>query len=191
MYKDILEQLNQHSTLGDDDIMNFFSILEFKTYPKNTVISKVNEVSNYLSFIVKGIAKSYVFDTKCNEYIIYFPKENWWFGDLKSFYSREPSSIQIETIEECEVIHISYDNLKNVLNDYPKIEKAAHNIIKDYTILCQERLVEMITLDAKGRYDKLVKKFPDIIQRVPQKTIAAYLGVTPEFLSKMKSKKII
>lgn len=189
MFNYINDHIKNFSTISDDDLLMFNSILEFKHFPKKSIIFKAGEVSNYMAFIIKGIGKAYVYDQQKNEFVIYFPKEEWWITDLKSFYNREPASIQFEAIEDCDIICIPHDKLINLLGKKLIFESAAHNIMNHYTILCQERLIDMITLSAKERYEKFALRFPDIIQRVPQKSIASYIGVTPEFLSKIRSMK--
>lgn len=167
--------------------MSYFnSLLTVVNVPKRTVYYKLGETNNCLSFINTGLLKCYVLDKENREVVIHFPKEDWWVSDVNSFYFKEPSRFQYETIENSQLVQITHDKLEVLFLKYPKFENAFHNLLKRYIISFHERYINLLTKSAKERYELFALKYPDLVQRVPQKSIASYLGVTPEFLSKMR-----
>ena len=117
-----------------------------------------------------------------------FAIKDWWSGDMASFITQQPANYFIQALEESEVLQISKENFDLLFERIPKLERF-------YRILYQRSLVsyiqqsdQNISLNAEERYLKFIKKYPSLIHSVSQKNIAAYLGVTPEFLSVLRKK---
>lgn len=189
MFNDINFNLNKLYPLDRNELMLFNSCLSIVRIPKRTKILRANEIHNNIYYVTKGILKAYALDSKGNEVILHFPKEDWWVGDINSFYFGEPAVAQFETIEDSEFLFISKEKYDSLVEENIHFELAFNNLAKRYINSYQSRYIDILTLSAKTRYDKFVAKYPDVIQRVSQKSIASYLGVTPEFLSKMRSSK--
>lgn len=189
MFSRINSNLRKNYDFEDLDLVLFDSYLELKRIPKKTIYYRAGERNNYLSFVTKGILKAYITDSRGNEIVLHFPKEDWWVGDFNSFHFGEPASVQFETIEDCELLCISSENMHTLVNRCNKFESAFNILMKRHLASFQTRYVNLLTLSAKERFEIFAKNHPDILQRVPQKSIASYVGVTPEFLSKMRAER--
>jgi CRP-like cAMP-binding protein len=115
-----------------------------------------------------------------------FAIENWWAADLGSFLTQSPSSYNILCLEPCELAQISFSDLEELYIAMPKMERFFRIIIQKAYVAAQDRIVNNFSLPAKERYINFRERYPDIDQRVPQYMIASYLGITKEFLSKIR-----
>jgi CRP-like cAMP-binding protein len=117
-----------------------------------------------------------------------FACEGWWIGDMYSLLSQKSGNLFIEVLEDAEVVLLSKENQEQLYLEIPKLERFFRIIIENALVANQERLIDNLSLSAEERFDKFCKKYPTLIQKVPQKQIASFIGVTPEFFSKMKSR---
>ncbi len=185
----INHNISQYYELDRNDLHQFNSFLQVVHIPKRKILYQAGEIHTSLSFITRGIMKAYIYDSKGNEIIFHFPKEDWWVGDISSFYFQKKALIQFESIEECEILSISIKGMNQLQHLNPKFEYAFHNLLKRYIDSFHERYQDHRVLSAKERYDKFLIEYPDLVLRVPLKQIASYLGVSPEFLSKLRKIK--
>ena len=102
----------------------------------------------------------------------------------------KPGNLFIEVLEDSEVVLLSKENQEQLYFDIPKLERFFRILTENSLVAHQERLMDNLSLSAEDRFEKFCKRYPTLIQRVPQKQIASYIGVTPEFFSKMKSKML-
>lgn len=189
MFYKIIEDIKNNDDFDAIEIMHFMSILELETLPKKRVFSALGEDVDKISFINSGLMKCFIKDKNDKEVILNFYKENDWITDATSFHYQSKSKFQIETIEKSELVTIRYKNLKELSSKFPKFEKTFNKILMDYIIRKNERFISNLTNSAKEKYELFAEMHPDLVQRVSQKNIAYYLGITPEFLSKMRGVK--
>lgn len=176
--------------LNKEEYAFFHSLLKHHTAAKKTFLLQKGEVCDFEAFILKGCIKKYYLDENGAEVIIQFGVENWWIGDLASFTEQQPSNLFIETIEDSEYLTISYANKEKLFAQLPKMERMFRLMVqRSYTVL-QDRLFSTIANSAEERYLEFLKKYPEIPNRVPQHQIASYLGISPEFLSKIRAKLV-
>jgi CRP-like cAMP-binding protein len=107
---------------------------------------------------------------------------------MYSLLSQKPGNLFIEVLEDAEVVLLSKENQEELYHQIPKLERFFRIIVENSLVSYQERLMDNLSLTAEERFDKFCKKYPTLIQKVPQKQIASFIGVTPEFFSKMKSR---
>ena len=117
-----------------------------------------------------------------------FACEGWWIGDMYSLLSQKPGNLFVEVMEDSEVVLLSKENQEKLYTEIPKLERFFRILTENSLVANQERLMDNLSLTAEERFEKFCKKYPTLIQKIPQKQIASYIGVTPEFFSKMKSK---
>ena len=142
------------------------------------------------NFIISGCTKTFYANNEGQEHIVMFSIENWWSSDLGSFITQTPADFNVQCLENTQLIQFTYDNLEALYIEIPKLERLFRKIIERAFVASQKRIVRNFTLDAKARYQIFKTTYPKIDQRVPQYMIASYLGITKEFLSKIKSQVI-
>ena len=184
----ILENINKIVTLSPEEELLFLSKIEIKKYKAKTVLVNAGEISQYSFFVNWGLLRSFNINDNIVEHVLSFACEGWWIGDMYSLISQKPGNLFIEVLEDAEVVLLSRENQNELFTQIPKLERFFRILTENSLVAHQERLMDNLSLTAEERFDKFCKRYPTIIQRVPQKQIASYIGVTPEFFSKMKSR---
>lgn len=144
------------------------------------------QVAKYVGFVNKGCLKYYHLDGDGEEHIVYFAVEDWWIGDLSSFYSDLPSAFNLQALEPCEMFLYARETFDSMRREIPAFDnycKIRHAKATDARL---ETLMSQRTDSAEMRYIKLMEKYPDIFQRVPQHLIASFLGIKPQSLSRIR-----
>lgn len=188
MYLQILSNIKRFIELDIEEIQLFTSLLKLKKYKKKEFLIRNGEVSKYELFIVKGCIKKYTIDTNGFEHISMFAIEDWWTGDMASFTTGNSTVYNIEALEDTEVLQISKLNLELLLQKIPKFERFFRILYQRSLTTYIERNNQNISFTAEDRYLTFIKKYPKFEQRISQKNMASYLGITPEFLSVLRKK---
>jgi CRP-like cAMP-binding protein len=175
-------------SLSEADFAYFHAQLTVKHYKKKSRLLSAGEICSFEGFITKGCCRVYYLNEKGNEVDLYFGIEEWWVSDMASFTQQKPSNLFIETLEDTELIIISYEAKERLFNRIPAFERMFRLMVQRTHETLMKRLISSFSEPAEERYLSFVAKYPSIVQRVPQHLIAAYLGITPEFLSKIRSK---
>jgi CRP-like cAMP-binding protein len=188
--KPLLDYIGRHITLSEGEIEKLCESVVYRRYLKGQYIVQQGDVCKIESFILKGCVKTFYIDQEGQEHIVSFGIENWWVSDLGSFILQEPANYNVQCLEPTEVIQFVHDRLENLYTDIPALERFFRIILQKAYVAAQERIVGKFSLSAKEQYIKFRKQYPLIEQRVPQYMIASYLGMSREFLSKIKSQLI-
>ncbi len=186
----ILENINKYITLSPEEEQLFLSKTEIRHYKTKTIILNAGEVCKHSYFVNSGLLRSFTINDNIVEHILSFACEGWWIGDMYSLISQKPGALFIEVLEDAEVVLLSKENQEQLYHEIPKLERFFRILTENSLVANQERLMDNLSLSAEERFDKFCKKYPTLIQKVSQKQIAAYIGVTPEFLSKMKARML-
>jgi len=154
--------------------------------PKKSFLLRAGEVSDFEAFILKGLAMSYFLDDSGSKVVLSFATENWWISDIESFHSSKESKMFIEFLEDAEVLILDAPSKEELLKKVPKMERMYRILVERHLINYQQRIFANIALSGKERYQAFQSRYPMILQRVPQHLVASYLGITPEFLSRIR-----
>ena len=149
---------------------------------------QAGDSTTYEYFITKGCLKVYTLDEDGSPHISMFAVEDYWTGDLSSFMTKEPSRYFIKAIEPSELLGISRANYDLLFQEIPKFERFYRNLYQKSLISYIRRSNHGISFTAEERYIEFKKQYPQIVNRITQKDLAAYLGITPEFTSKIISR---
>lgn len=186
----LLENIAKHVSLTPEEQTHLLSLTETKSYKAKTILLHEGEVCTYSFFVTKGILRSYTNDENGVEHVVSFACPGWWIADMYSYLSQRPGQLYIEVNEDTEVILLSKENQEQLYHDIPKMERFFRILIENSLVANQQRLIDNLTFTAEARYDKFSKRYADLIHCLPQKQIASYIGVTPEFFSKMKARML-
>lgn len=184
----ILQNIAKHVALTIDEERLFLSKTETKQFKAKTILLSSGEIANCTYFVNSGILRSFNINDNIIEHVLHFACEGWWIGDMYSYISRKPGNLFVEVLEDAEVVMISKENHQNLYYEIPKLERFFRILAENSLITHQERLMDNLSLTAEERFEKFCAKYPTLIQKVSQKHIASYIGVTPEFFSKMKTR---
>jgi len=179
--------IQQYIDLSEEDRDVMSQHLKHRKYLKHQFIVQQGDVCRYESFIIKGAVKTFFVDQQGQEHIVMFGIENWWVADLGSFINQTPADFNVQCLEDTEVIQFSHESLEELYRLIPRLERFFRIIIQKAFVASQNRIVRNLSLPAKERYLLFRDQYPEIEQRAPQYMIASYLGITKEFLSKIRS----
>ena len=182
----LLQSIAKHITLSADEINYFVSLLKHRRIRKRQYLLQEDDVCKYTAFVISGCLRSYCVDKNGTEHIFQFAPEGWWMGDVHSFKTQEPSRMNIDALEDSELFLISKEDMDSFYASVPKYERFSRIILENAFVTHQERIMQSICFTAAERYDYFCNKYPFLAQRLPQTHIASYLGITPEFLSKLR-----
>lgn len=143
-------------------------------------------ICRHYTFIVKGCFKMYGVDERGMEHNIQFAAENDWIADIGSFHSKKPSKLFIEAVEPSEFIQIEQQDLYFLYINIPKLDRIFKVIVENKYVELQNRVLQNISSTAQQRYVNFLEQYPTLASRLPNVQIASYLGITPEFLSKIR-----
>jgi CRP-like cAMP-binding protein len=190
MFQNINSYVSRCVSLSAAEFEKFNAILEYKVIPKKTMLLQAGQVCNFEAYLIKGCIREYYIDSKGAEVILQFAIEDWWVSDIASFQDQTASNMYIETLEDCELLVLSRQSKEELLTQVPKLERMFRLMIQRHLSVIQSRLFKTITHTAIEKYLEFIKRYPTIPQRVPQHYIASYLGISPEFLSKLRTRHL-
>lgn len=184
----ILENIAKHVSLTPEEQALFLSKTEKHTYKSKTILLSAGEVCKHSYFVNSGILRSFNINDNIVEHVLSFACQGWWMSDMYSYFSQKPGQLFIEVLEDAELISLSKENQEQLFHEIPKLERFFRILIENSLVANQQRLMDNLSLPAEERFDKFCKKYGTLVHKVPQKQIASFIGVTPEFFSKMKAR---
>ncbi|KVV14443.1 Crp/Fnr family transcriptional regulator [Flavobacterium sp. TAB 87] len=186
--KKILDNINKHVILTADEEDIFISKVTIENFKAKSMVLKPGDICTKSYFINSGIIRSFTVNDNSVEHVLNFSCEGWWISDMYSYLTQKPGNLFIEVLEDAEVVVLSKENQELLYYEISKLERFFRILIENSLIANQERLMDNLSLSAEERFEKFCSKYPTLIQKVPQKQIASFIGVTPEFFSKMKAR---
>ena len=182
----LLNYINNYVNLTQEEQVLLDSSVIYRTYLKGQYIVQQGDVCNYQSFVISGCTKTFYVDENGQEHIIMFSIENWWTSDIGSFITQAPADFNVQCLENTTLIMLSKTVTEELYVKIPVLERFFRQILERGLVASQKRIVRGFSLSAKDRYLYFKKQYPKIEQRIPQYMLASYLGITKEFLSKIK-----
>jgi CRP-like cAMP-binding protein len=187
-FASINQYVNKCTIFSESELTFFDNLLQAKSVKKKTILLREGEICNFEAYILKGCIRTYCMDENGAEVILQFAVEDWWVSDIASFHDQKPSKLFIETLENCELLMLNYEAKEELLYKMPRFERVFRLMVQRNLSVTQNRLISTIVKPAQERYLDFLERYPSVAQRVPQHYIAAYLGISAEFLSKIRAK---
>lgn len=185
----ILQHVNRHIGLTAEEQDFFTGMLQLRKLRRKQFLQQEGDIPKGPTFVNKGLLRSYSLDKNGFEHVLQFAPAGWWIGDMQSFLTQKPGTLYIDALEETEVLWFWKADLDKLYAQVPKFERYFRILAENSIAKFQSRLVSMLSLPAAQRYNNFCELYPSLIQTLPQKQVASYIGVTPEFLSKMLSER--
>ena len=184
----LLAHINRHVPLTEADETAVAGWLRPKSVKRKDWLLRAGEVCTQENFILKGCFRMFVTDQNGFDHVMFFCVENWWASDLSSFLTQTPATMSIQALEDSELLQLSKPGFDALNAETPCFEHYFRILFQNAFVAQQRRVVQNLTLLAAQRYEAFQTTWPLLDQRVPQKDIASYLGITPEFLSLIRRK---
>lgn len=191
MKSDLLFQhITRHIPLTTDEKDYVSGILQHKKLKRKQLLYQEGDIHKYQVFVTEGCLRSYSIDHNGFEHILQFAPPGWWIGDMHSFNTQTPGVLNIDAVDKSEILMITRADVDKLYTEIPKFERLFRILAENSIATYQHRMIDSLSLTAMERYDNFCKTYPSLIQCLPQKQVAAYIGVTPEFLSKMLNRPL-
>lgn len=187
-YDLILKNVSKHIQLDENEIAYFTSLLAETVVKKKQFLLRKDDICRYENFVVSGCLRVYSIDEEGNEHIVMFAIDDWWTSDMYSFLTQTPAKFYIDALEDTTVLQMSKANMELLFEKVPKFERFFRVMMQNAFIAQQQRIDHSLSLTAEERYLFFLNKYPLMVQKIPQKYLASYLGFTPEFLSMIRRK---
>lgn len=188
-FQDFIERLASFMTLTHEEIELLRDKVPIRTYQKGEYLIKAGEISKSFFFNASGFVRLFYL-LNGEEKTAYFYGEGSFISAYSSFLKQEPCSFFLQAAEETQVVVISVEASEAILTYSPKFEKLARIAMEEEMVSLQEIIASLITLSPEKRYLELLKRNPEVFQKVPQVQIASFLGVKPESLSRIKKRSM-
>lgn len=182
----LIAHFQQYLPLSEEEKEMITARANRRQVKRRQMILQEGFTCKHYTFVVQGCFKMYGLDGKGAEHNIQFAAENDWVADIGSFHSGKPSGFFIEAIEPSDIIQIEQQDLYFLYLNIPKLDRIFKVIIENKFVELQNRVLQNISSTAKQRYLYFLEQYPHLSNRLPNTQIASYLGITPEFLSKIR-----
>ena len=185
-----LDNMRRHVRLSEEEEALVLSKLRPVRLKRREHLLKQGTVARDLAFVIEGCLRAYALDDNGFEHILQFAPAGWWISDMSSVISRRDSLLNVDAIKPSEILLLSREDQLALFDDVPKLERYFRVLTENGLVSSRMRLIENLSLTARQRYQRFCQTYPNLINEIPQKYIASFIGVTPEFLSKIRSEKL-
>lgn len=187
----IIEYINRSVSLTDEEAETFSAAFREVKIKKRQFIVQPNFIAKARNYVLKGAFRAYVVDDNGQDSTIAFAIEDWWITDYNSYILQKPATMFVVALEDSRILEISYERELALKQANHKFETFFRIRAERTAAFMQQRIIGNLTQTAEERYECFLSKYPQIVQRVPQYALASYLGMTTEFLSRIRNKKVI
>lgn len=185
-FEALVKHFNNFFPLTENESKELLTRFSERKIRRRGFVLQVGDVCRHFTFVVSGCLKMYAVDKAGKEHNLQFAAENDWITNLSSFYSENPGSVYIEALEPTLILQIDHRDLLHLYTHYHKFDRNFRIIIEQKYIELQNRILLSISSTADERYETFLEQYPHLSNRLPNTQIASYLGITPEFLSKIR-----
>lgn len=186
MYELLKKSIQEHASLSDEEWEMCKNNFRPKRMLKRQFLLQEGDVCRELAFVEKGSLYSYTVDSSGNKHVIRFAFDGWWMANLHSFFTENPTRLNIEVLEESELLVLNRKNHEKLLEEIPAYERYHRIILQNAYVALQQRVENALGLTADEKYVRLIEQNPEFMNRVPLNLVASYLGMSPETLSRVR-----
>lgn len=185
----ILSNFALHIALAPEEQEQVLALLQIKKVAKRSILLRPGEIERHIYFVNKGCLRMYHTDKDGQEHNLCFYPENWWACDNVSFFKAKRATNSIQALEDTEVCYFSLPALERLFNELTRFERFFRILTQNGFDMFQRRVTSNLSKTAEQRYREFRRHYPGLEQRISQKHIASYLGITAAFLSMMRKEK--
>ena len=182
------KQIEEIVSLSDEEFELVQQFFKLKTIAKKEYLIKSGNIVYSEFFVVKGLLKAFLQDDDGKEYIAQFAMENWWISDYPAYKIQSKGDMCVQALEDCIVFEISKADRDKMCEQIPKMYQFHGTKAFNGYVSLQKRVLSMMKNSAQEKYELLLEQYPALFQRVSKSTIAHYLGVSRETLSRLVKK---
>ncbi|RYE56381.1 MAG: Crp/Fnr family transcriptional regulator [Sphingobacteriales bacterium] len=185
----LINYFNSLIPLNEEEASLVSAKFRSRLFRKRQYVLQEGDICTQFYFVLRGCLRMYKIDEKGGTHILQFAAENHWINDLGSFHGERVSTLNIDALEDTVVLQISHHDLIDLYIQAPKFDRIFRVLLENSYIRLQQRLLQNISSTAEDRYQSFLEIYPQLLNRLSQVQIAAFIGITPEFLSKLRNKQ--
>ena len=185
-YNNILQNIARYVSLSDTEKEKLISIIRTTKIKKRQFIDQPGYTCKYRNYVVKGAFRSYFIDNDGKEHTVQIAVEDWFVSDFYSYITQTPDTLYVEALEDSTIQQMTYDDIEGLCKEIHALSEYFRVSTEKAFAFSRKRALSNLSMTAEEKYLELLERYPDIVRRVPQKVIASYLGMTPEFMSKIR-----
>lgn len=187
-FDQIVKNINRFITLEESEIDVFTSHLKIIRVKRKQQIVQPDFVCKYRTYVLSGALKAYIIDPNDGqEHVIGLAIDDWWISDFTSYINQEPATFFVEAVDDSIIIQLSFENEQKLYELIPKFERFFRLHAQRTASALQKRMLSSISKTAEERFNDLAERYPGFLQKFPQYVIASYLGITTQFLSRIRN----
>jgi len=185
----LLTHISNYSTLTEDEVESLKSVLIPRPFRQGEIIVNAGDAARYMMYVIDGYVMTYYTGEDGADHVVQFAADGWWTGDLFSLSKENKTLYSTRALSDGEMLLLPRSAQSQLLDNHINIEKYFRMLFHNALMRQQMRIIENNINTAEERYNLLIITYPKMEQFVPQKYIASYIGITPEFLSKIRKNK--
>ncbi len=189
-YELLKANFSKYANIPQTDLSSICEYYEPGDISKKSFLLRQGEICRFEAFVVKGCFKIYTHDSQGNEKTLYFAAEGWWIMEINSFMNATASALHVQALEDSRILSISKSDKEKLYSKMPSVERLFRIMSQVAIGAWQERLIRNHSMSAEERYHHFINTYPKIASRLTNKQIASYLGITHEFVSKIRKKSL-
>ena len=186
----ILQNIARHITLDKVEQDYFLSLITPENISRKQILLTEGHPCRNIFYVDAGVLRAFFADQWGKESTIMFAIADWWITDMFCFINQQPAMLTIEALADSTIFRLQRNDWETLLTTVPKFEKYFRVLMQNAYTREQLRVIQNLSIPAEERYNNFLGKYPQIAKQVTQKQIASYLGITPEFLSAIRAKKL-
>ena len=187
-YQPLLDNIGRYVRLNAEDAVQLIPKLQKRFVKKRQFIVQPGFICTHQTYVVEGALRAYFVNHEGLDHTIQFAIDDWFISDFNSYISQTPASLFVEAMQDSLVLQLEYNDAEALCDQNPKFERFFRIAAQKSFAFSQRRILSNLGKTAEERYLEFSSMYPAIVQRVPQYALASYLGMTPEFLSKIRKK---
>ncbi len=187
----ITNYIQKFVTLSNEELLQFASCFKEVAIKKRQYIVQPNFTAKHRNYVLNGAFRAFVVGDEGQDHTITFAINDWWITDYTSYITQQPATMFVEALENSTLLQLDYQSEQELKLSNHKFETFFRIIAERGLSFQQRRIISNLTHSAEERYEEFFNKYPQVVQSVPQYTLASYLGMTTEYLSKLRNRKTL
>lgn len=187
-YLGLIGNIRRYVDFSDEDALKIIQIAHLREVKRKINIEEPGKISNYRNYVVSGAFRSYFIDEDGKEHTVQIAVDDWFVSDFYSYVTRTPAILFVEALENSTILQMHYDDIEPLCKEMHSLSEYFRLSTERAFAFSRNRALSNISKTAEERYQEFLNRYPNIMDRVPQYIVASYLGMSPEFLSKIRAR---
>jgi CRP-like cAMP-binding protein len=189
-FEPLVKHIKERISPSPEELSQMIAPFQVKKLKKKQFVIQPGFIPRHRNYVVKGALRAYVIDSNGEDHTIQFAIEDWWISDFNSYVYQQPATMFVVAMEDSVVLQIDYKDEQALKAANHKFETFFRIMAERGAAYHQRRIISNLTQTAEERYNNFLETYPLIVQRIPQYALASYLGMTTEFLSRIRNNKV-